>query len=83
MTAQQFRDRINRWGDEYGLENPYPSPEEVDADTYANVVKYLVNHRISKEDYVLIGNSKLISLFFGPNNGIMFKGIELIFKEKE
>jgi hypothetical protein len=72
MTVGELSARMNA---AYGL-NPWPAKLEVDADTYANVSRYLFAH---SRNTVGIGHGvKLIEVYVGPNDGPMFKNVELI-----
>ncbi len=77
MTANELKKKFD---DEFGL-NPRPGQFKVDHETYANVCQSYFNWIIKNK--VLVweeqdGSNKLIHVALGPNNGIMFKNIELI-----
>lgn len=74
-TAKSFREWINEYGNLHGLEYSLPNPIYVDHITFANICQELFNwlDKIRYKD----GNQEVIFIL-GPNNGIMFKGIELI-----
>lgn len=63
------------------IETPLPSKYEVDADTYAQCCQAIF---INKGMKFYDGHKGVIilNIVVGPNNGIMFKGVELILKVK-
>lgn len=84
MTTDELRRKFNS---KFGLDE-WPNSYEVDAETYANVCqsifKYKVEYGIDTfpVTYNTVDGIKghYINLGLGPNNGIMFKDIELILK---
>lgn len=74
MTAPEL---VNHLNNTYGIGKPWPLIFEVDSDTYANVCQSLFTY-LSNHQY-----RGAIKLAIGPNDGVMFKGIELILKAKE
>lgn len=88
MTVEELKKYLY---DEYpGLESQWPDKIEVDAETYGNVCQFLFEKCLRDDglyfewDVNELGKrpfrQKIISLFLGPNNGIMFKSVELIKK---
>lgn len=80
MTAEELRRKFNesfeidKWPDHY----------EVDADTYANVCQHILDHygEIIEDGVIeLYGGVKRMTLSVGINNGVLFKGVELILKD--
>lgn len=68
---------LNHLHDTYGIQN-WPSTLEVDAETYGNICDWLFKklHILQQDSY------GVIHLLLGPNQGIMFKHIELILVKK-
>jgi len=72
MTAEQLIELFNnsfvlgKWPDRY----------EVDANTYANACQFVFTRRGGNRE---VDGKVRISL--GPNNGLMFKNVELIFEK--
>lgn len=78
MTIIELRKWINEWGEKNGLEVPIPSPQVVIQDTYINILNFLIHYN-RNEFYISVDRGwKMINLTIGPNNGIIFKGIEWI-----
>lgn len=81
MTTQQLREKFNN---EFGL-NEWPLIYEVDHETYANVCQSIFEYEnllvtlIDKH----LREIEIIKIAIGPNNGIMFKNIELILEKKQ
>ena len=76
MTANQLRDKLNKelWG-----MKPRPSTYKVDAETYASICQDVFDNKIGTDVVsVLKDGTQIIRVFVGPNNGILFKGFELI-----
>ena len=80
MTTQELRKTFN---DTFGLTD-WPEKYEVDHETYANVCQELFSW---KAERVFANNIeegiKWIEVSLGPNNGVIFKNVELILKSKE
>lgn len=72
MTKDELAKLLN---DTYGI-NPWPSQYEVDPITYANVVQSYFDIF----DVPGFKCLKMIHISLGPNNGVMFKNVELILK---
>lgn len=71
MTASELREALDKAG--------YPATFEVDNITYLNAelaVKAWLRDPATPEEY------KLRGLVCGPNGGLMFKGVELIWTKK-
>lgn len=82
MKSDELKSLFNRI---FGL-NPWPEKFEVDAETYGNccqeVFDYIMNHN---KDQVLMSSSFdefAITVILGPNNGLMFKNVELILRKE-
>lgn len=76
MTANDLIRKFNR----YGL-NKWPKTSAVDHVTYANVCQFIFESKIrNHEEIAFQGNATDIVISVGPNNGIMFKNVELILK---
>lgn len=69
MTPNELRNYFNT---KYGMNEPWPDKFKVDADTYAQVCQEIFNHVVDGID------RPFITIAIGPNNGIMFKNVELI-----
>jgi hypothetical protein len=78
MTSNELRELFS---DKFGTD-PWPKTYEVDAETYGNACQTIFNHRIESLTIKRIGNEYWINVALGPNNGIMFKDVELILKDK-
>ena len=77
MTTHELREKFNN---EFGIET-WPKTFEVDADTYANVVQDLFNYHKSKYNYTMLEyNIWSLNIIVGSNNGVLYKGVELILK---
>lgn len=80
MTAPQLIAFLNT---EYGMSQNWPTDLKVDAETYANCCQYIFNYLVGRDVSVRIGSIIFLHNFnVGPNNGLMFKNVELILKEK-
>jgi uncharacterized protein YeaC (DUF1315 family) len=81
MTTAQLKSIFNN---EFGL-GKWPDKYEVDHETYANVCQAIFNWLVetgNAQNYPCLEQDKeAISL--GPNNGIMFKNVELILSRKQ
>ena len=75
MTATALREHLNLT---YGS-GPWPDHIEVDGQTYANVCQAIFDYH--QEAVLLVKGCKKIPIIIGPNNGIMYKNVELILKE--
>jgi hypothetical protein len=75
MTFNELRRKFNN---EFAL-GEWPTTYELDAKTYANVCQYIFDNK-GETSFIEIGKDKLIEIAIGPNNGIMFKNVELIYK---
>lgn len=71
MTAEELGSKLNII---YGLKE-WPLVFEVDHETYANVCQYIFSRRRQET----IGH--IIDVAIGGNEGIMFRGIELILRK--
>ena len=69
MTADELAHLFNT---EFGLHDQWPRSYKVDGDTYANVCQRIFEYAIKTGPY------REITIFIGPNNGIIFKNVELI-----
>lgn len=80
MTTEELRSIFNDRSEYSG----WPEKLEVDADTYGNVCQSAFNHILNTQT-IMHKTDKLyfITVSLGPNNGIMFKGVELILKESK
>lgn len=75
MTTIEFRKELN---EKYGLDKEWPRHLEVDNDTYANICQSIFDYNSENEEYRNDLTIKRMTLSFGINNGILYKGIELI-----
>lgn len=84
MTTNELREIFNAFGF-----NSWPKTYEVDADTYGHIVHDMIIHKIKNAgmftDIDMIENGvprdgKVIDFIVGPNNGILYKNVELILK---
>jgi len=75
MTAEGMRDIINS----YAPNEPHKL-FIVDAETYGNCCQEVFNNIMSIKEYILWEGLafKAIIITLGKNNGIMFKGVELV-----
>jgi len=80
MTSNELRSIFNKT---YGL-GEWPKSFNVDHETYANVCQDVFNwyvknkNEVTKYSVHIEGEETIIELSIGPNNGIMFKNVELI-----
>lgn len=74
MTAEELKIQLNNV---YGITKEWPDHLEVSADTYANVCQHVFD-RGQEKDFTDRKDIKRFTLSFGVNNGLMFKGVELI-----
>jgi hypothetical protein len=77
MTVNELRELFNNL---FTVSNDWPETYDVDAVTYANVCNdcfFFMSKKTSAKRYK--GYTR-IHLAIGKNNGIMFKGVELILK---
>ena len=79
MTIEELRSYFNRV---FSIEKEWPKTFEVDADTYANCCQAAFI-RAEEDNLTLIfrsgrGDLSTRQIWVGPNNGLMFKGVELI-----
>jgi len=71
VTADELRSQFNN---EFGLGN-WPKQYEVDAITYANCCQEIFD---LKPPHILLDDYKVTEVMLGYNNGLLFKGVELI-----
>ncbi|HYV52397.1 MAG TPA: hypothetical protein VE971_03800 [Candidatus Eisenbacteria bacterium] len=77
MTAEELRSHFNNT---FAL-GKWPDTFEVDSETYGNVCQSFFNWAVDNQDHWTDWDNKtLIHVALGPNNGIMFKDVELILK---
>jgi hypothetical protein len=69
-TTEELRRKFNN---EFRL-SKWPATYEVDSETYANVCQTI---------FEWAGDLGLVKIAIGPNNGIMFKNVELILKKND
>lgn len=76
MTAPELISLFNRT---FGI-NPWPSTFEVDADTYANCVQFIFDKAYEYPGDIVqhVHGQKIKVISLGENNGLLFKGVELI-----
>lgn len=72
MTVQELRIKFNK---EFGLKS-WPETYEVDADTYLNVCRYMINVQAKP-----IHDGFFSEIHLGKSYGILFKNVELILKD--
>lgn len=72
--ADELRAYLNN---AYGMEKEWPKTFQVGAATYGEVCQAIFNHIVDDN----MENNGVIDISIGPNNGIMFKNVELILKE--
>ncbi len=70
---------------EFGITKEWPKQFHVNSGTYADCCQAIFNHIINKSQNIIgaaFKDNKLeyyvIELSLGPNNGLMFKNVELI-----
>lgn len=73
MTELELRAEFNK---RYGIGTKWPKTYEVDSDTYSNVCQAMFT-TFSERVTTSIRTAKVM---LGSNNGIMWKGVELILK---
>lgn len=83
MTANELRIKFNN---EFGL-GEWPKSYEVDHETYANCCQDLFNWLYNNYEYNVYHIDKdqvfkSCEITIGPNNGLMFKNVELILVKK-
>ncbi len=77
MTTQELRKYFN---DTFGLED-WPKSFEVDKQTYANCCQEIFNWHVEHGNMAIDTRGyQFIRITLGPNNGILFKNVELISK---
>ena len=75
MTAEELRKKFNR---AFGLEK-WPKTYAIDHETYANVCQFIFESKIrNNEEVAFQGDINEVLIALGPNNGIMFKNVELV-----
>lgn len=77
MTANEL---IVKLQNEYGITKKWPDKYEVDAETYSNCCNFIFQYQMSM---ILVNTAfgrSIINIAIGPNQGLMFKNIELILK---
>ncbi len=72
MTVQEL---ANKFNNEFGLDK-WEAKYEVDAETYANVCQFIFNRNTKLKMNGIID----VHIVVGPNNGVLFKNVELIYK---
>lgn len=87
MTANQL---IRMFNEDYGFSNDWPKVYKVDYHTYAHCCQYVFNHVIDNiemffewdqiKDGKPFQGANIVGIAIGPNNGLMFKNVELILK---
>ena len=84
MTRQANPHRVDEliqyFNNAYGPGKEWPKQFEVSPLLYANVCQATFNYLVEKEAVISHEGINLISIAIGPNNGIMFKNVELIMK---
>lgn len=80
MTAIELTELFNN---KFGL-NEWPKIFEVDPNTYANICQELFSWK-AKRVFInnIVNDIKWIELSIGPNDGIMFRNVELILKPRK
>ena len=80
MTANELRQYFNN---AFGMERPWPKSWEVDAETYGYCCQEVFDWNVNKHLYILIPGEgyELTRVVIGLNNGLIFKGVELILKK--
>jgi len=82
MTANQLKDYFN---ETFGRTIPWPLHYHVDAETYGNCCQAVFNNKINKGvsvRHTIDGKEITICpTYLGPNQGLMFKDVELLIKE--
>jgi len=76
MTAEQLRQFFN---DTLGNYNKsWPETYEVDAETYSNICQFIFTSKSFRH-----GTQHVVQLSLGKNNGVMYKGVELLLKKEK
>lgn len=75
MTVQELRNLFN---DTFsvGVEGKWPETYEVDHETYANICQFTFDHH----QKIRLNETMWVDVAVGSNNGIMYKGVELLLK---
>lgn len=77
MTAEELIEHFNKV---YDL-NPWPKIYNVDHITYANCCQYVFNNaQLVDDGGIEEVRYNIYWLAIGPNNGLMFKNVELILR---
>jgi len=79
----RIEELIQYFNNTYGLEHKWPRRFEVSAELYGRACQMLINRTREDPDNVRLnwtGQVARVSIAIGPNNGIMFKNVELIIK---
>src|SRR5262245_21237884 len=79
MTAREL---IAKFSKEFGF-SKWPVSYEVDGDTYGHVCQSILDYALQNKFPRLDREQFMWEIAVGPNNGILFKGVELILKDKE
>ena len=74
MIPEQLRQKFNN---EFGLSS-WPEKYEVDHETYANICQLI----FTNSNKIRLNKILWVDVSVGPNDGIMFKGVELILEKK-
>jgi len=61
------------------VEKPFPETMEVDAETFANICQEIFNKKAPQP----ATTTRVIQISIGKNNGIFFKGVEIILKQEK
>lgn len=69
------------FGDRFGFTD-WPKTYEVDADTYANCCQTVFSWALERQFPDTSEALFMLKIAVGPNNGLMFKNVELILKER-
>lgn len=83
-TVEELRKYFN---DNYGIEKEWPKQFEVSAELYGRVCQAVLNkaqmNNVEKIFRKGFGDLGIVEVVIGEHNGILYKGVELILKEKE
>lgn len=80
MTANELRNHFNRT---FGLrERLWPTTFEVDAETYGNCCQAVFDAELERQFPSVLQMEFRLEIALGPNNGLMFKNVELLIKGK-
>ena len=75
MKAKDLKRKFN---EAFGLDQ-WPKTYPVNHNTYANVCQFIFESKIKNDEHIAFqGNVTDVAISLGPNNGILFKGVELI-----